>query len=155
MSAGETIQRLMFRFGSQVHVAVLRATKGKMGSRMGEGRIVVLTTTGAKSGARHSKPLMSVRDGDDYVVIASNAGLSHNPGWYYNIRAHPESRIEVDGRAIDVRGRVATPEERARLWPDIVARFPNYGGYEKKTTREIPLVILEPVGAGSGGANPR
>jgi deazaflavin-dependent oxidoreductase (nitroreductase family) len=110
----------------------------------------VLTTTGAKSGARHSKPLMAVRDGDDYVVIASNAGLSHHPGWYYNIRAHPEGRIEVDGRAIDVRGRVATPEERARLWPDIVARFPNYGGYQEKTTREIPLVILEAMGSGGG-----
>jgi deazaflavin-dependent oxidoreductase (nitroreductase family) len=145
MGAGETMQRLMFRAVSAIHVGVLRATKGRMGSRMGEGRIVVLTTTGARSRAKRSTALMSVRDGDDYVVIASNGGMRRNPGWYHNIRAHPEARIEVEGRAMDVHGHVATPEERARLWPDIVARFPNYGGYQEKTAREIPLVILEPA----------
>ena len=152
MGAGESLQTLLFRTMTRFHVGVYRATKGRMGSRMGEGTIVLLTTTGARSGKKRTMPLMSLRDGEAYVVIASNAGLTNNPGWYHNIRANPDARIEVGDRSIDVRGRVAGPEERARLWPSIVERFPNYGAYQRKTAREIPLVILQPVGADQGGA---
>jgi proline iminopeptidase len=76
-------------------------------------------------------------------VIASNGGSEHHPGWYHNIRANPDARLEVGSEVFDVRGRVASTEERARLWPEIVRRYPSYGKYERKTTRQIPLVILE------------
>jgi deazaflavin-dependent oxidoreductase (nitroreductase family) len=149
MSAKESAQHVLFRTMSGVHTALYRATKGRVGSRMGGGTIVLLTTTGARSGKHRTAALMSVRDGDDYVVIASNGGLSTHPGWYHNIRANPEARIEDGADTLEVRGRVATADERARLWPGIVERFKNYAGYQRKTTREIPLVILEPVGSPS------
>src|SRR5262245_28036506 len=120
---------------TRAHVGLYRATRGRVGSKMGEGRIVLLTTTGARSGHHRTAPLMAVRDGDAYVVIASNAGLPHHPGWYHNLRSNPDARIQLGDQTIEVRGRVATAEERARLWPSIVERFPQYGGYERKTTR--------------------
>jgi deazaflavin-dependent oxidoreductase (nitroreductase family) len=142
----ESAQKLLFRTTMGGHVFVYRSTKGRVGSRMGGGAIVLLTTTGARTGKRRTTPLMTVRDGDAYVVIASNGGLPNHPGWYFNIKANPEARLEVAAEAFDVRGRVATAEERARLWPGIVERFPGYGKYQRKAPREIPLVILERSG---------
>ena len=147
MAAGTSVVHLMARSSTAVHVALLRATKGKMGAGGGEGKMAVLTTTGAKSGHHRSTVVMAIPDGDGYLVIASNAGRPHHPAWYHNLRAHPEARLELNGKAIDLRGRVATPEERAKLWPDIVARFSGYGRYQEKTSREIPVVILEPATA--------
>ena len=126
------------------HVGVYRRTGGKMGGRVRGGEILLLTTRGRRSGRAHTNPLMFVRDGESYVVIASNAGQPSNPGWYWNVTSNPEVGIQIGRRRMRAEARTATPEERERLWPEITARYPGYGKYQAKVTREIPLVYLDP-----------
>ena len=130
---------------SSAHVFVYRATGGKIGGRFKKAPVLVLTTTGSKSGLQRSTPLLYVEDGAALVVVASNEGSDRAPAWYGNLRAKPEAvaRVGSDDRA--VRARDANPDERSRLWPKIVAAYPAYDDYVAKTTREIPVVILDPA----------
>jgi len=126
------------------HVGVYRRTGGKMGGRVQGGEILLLTTKGRRSGGTHTNPLMFVRDGESFVVIASNAGQQRNPAWYWNVTSNPDVGIQIGPRRMRAEARTATPEERGRLWPEIVTRYPGYGKYQVKVTREIPLVYLDP-----------
>ncbi|MBM3678004.1 MAG: nitroreductase family deazaflavin-dependent oxidoreductase [Actinobacteria bacterium] len=107
--------------------------------------ILVLTTTGWRSGEKRSVPLMFGRDGADYLLVASLGGATENPYWYRNLEAHPEAEIQVKAERIPVRARTATAEERPRLWALMNEVYPTYEEYQERTAREIPIVILEPT----------
>ena len=137
----------MFKFVNTLHRVVQRVTFGTLGWSAWSMPVIELTTTGRKSGRRRTVLLTSpMQDGDAYVVVASRGGDDTHPAWLLNIRDEPAVEVAVGGgpqRAM--RARVADAEERARLWPKIIADHENYAGYQTKTDREIPVVLLEPT----------
>jgi deazaflavin-dependent oxidoreductase (nitroreductase family) len=108
-------------------------------------RLLLLTTTGAKSGQQRVNPLAFTRDGDRYVVIASKGGDPSNPDWYHNLVAHPEVTVEADGQRFRARAVVTEGAERERLFDAQAALMPNFAEYQTKTSRTIPVVVLEPI----------
>jgi deazaflavin-dependent oxidoreductase (nitroreductase family) len=130
-----------------IHRTVLAASFGKLGWNAGGMPVVELTTTGRKSGEPRSCLLTSpLQVGDTYVIVASRGGDDHHPAWFLNLQANPDVQVAIGGKPkAPRRARVATPEERAEMWPKITAKYKGYAGYQTKTTREIPLVLLEPV----------
>jgi deazaflavin-dependent oxidoreductase (nitroreductase family) len=104
-----------------------------------------LTTRGRKTGLQRVHTLVYIRDGDNYALTASNAGKERDPGWVYNLRANPQVTLEVHGARINAIAEVAGPEKRRELWARLVAIAPMYKGYEKRTQREIPMVIVHPT----------
>lgn len=131
-----------------VHRVVMRASFGKLGWNAASMPVVELTTIGRKSGQRRTVLLTSpVQEGDTHVVVASRGGDDTHPAWFLNLRDNPEVEVVIGGgpkRAM--RARVADADERSRLWPLVIKDHQNYAGYQRKTDREIPLVLLEPVG---------
>jgi deazaflavin-dependent oxidoreductase (nitroreductase family) len=127
------------------HTVAYRLTGGLIGHRFpGAPPSLLLDHVGAKSGTKRTSPLTYLRDGDDFVIVASKGGHPSNPGWFYNLRANPDTTIQVGSKRRPVHAREANPEERTRLWPKVVEIYSGYAGYQKRTDREIPLVILEP-----------
>jgi deazaflavin-dependent oxidoreductase (nitroreductase family) len=127
------------------HAIVYRATGGRIGHRFpGSPPMLLLDHVGAKSGTRRTTPLVYVSDGNHVVLVASKGGHPTHPAWFHNLRANPDATIQVGSERRAVRARVADSKERTRLWPKAVARYSGYGGYQQRTQREIPLVILEP-----------
>ena len=106
--------------------------------------MLLLDHTGARSGTRRITPLVYVRDGENVVLVASKGGFPRNPAWFHNLLALPETTVQIAARRQAVRARVAEPAERERLWPKAVEAYPGYEDYQRRTAREIPLVILEP-----------
>src|SRR5690348_6570385 len=122
------------------------ANEGKVGGPF-EGRtMLLLTTTGAKSGKRRTTPLVYLADGDRLLIFASKGGAPTNPDWYHNLVAHPDATVEIGTETKSVRARVAAGDERTRIWETQKERYPGFAEYERNTDREIPVVILEPVG---------
>ena len=136
--------RFVTRYGGALHRFLYRASGGRIGGEVWGLRVVLLTTTGRRSGQRRTVPLCSLRDGDDTVVIASYGGLDRPPAWWLNLEAQPVATLQDGFELRRVRARTASPEERARLWGAVTAKAPGYLDYERRTTREIPVVILEP-----------
>ncbi|MEO8092071.1 MAG: nitroreductase family deazaflavin-dependent oxidoreductase [bacterium] len=127
------------------HTTVYRATRGLVGHRFpGAPPMLLLDHVGAKSGRRRTSPLVYVEDGEDIVLVASKGGHPKNPAWFHNLRAHPDVTIQIGSRHRDVRARIATDAERPRLWKKAVATYSGYRGYQERTDRQIPLVVLEP-----------
>ncbi len=132
--------------------AIIQEFHAKGGKGVGQfgNRLVLLTTTGARSGKERTTPLMYHRDGGRYVVVASKAGAPDNPGWYHNLKSNPLARIEVgteSGReTFEVRAHEAEGEERERIWADRVAIAPGFGDYQRQTSRRIPVMLLERIG---------
>jgi F420H(2)-dependent quinone reductase len=127
------------------HTLAYRMTGGVVGHRFpGAPPTLLLDHVGAKSGTKRTTPLTYLDDGDDFVIVASKGGYPHNPAWFHNLRAHPDTTIQVGHRKLAVRARVAGKEERARLWPKVVELYGGYADYQRRTDREIPLVVLEP-----------
>jgi deazaflavin-dependent oxidoreductase (nitroreductase family) len=121
-----------------------RATGGLIGHRFpGAPPMLLLDHVGANSGTMRTTPLAYVKDGRDVVVVASKGGHPKHPSWYHNLRAHPETTVQIGCERRAVHARVANPDERARLWPKAIAAYSGYRGYQERTKREIPLVILE------------
>jgi deazaflavin-dependent oxidoreductase (nitroreductase family) len=106
---------------------------------------LLLTTTGRKSGERFIFPLFYGRDGDAYIVVASKGGAPQHPGWYRNLVANPEVEVQAGTAKMKARARTATGEERTRLWKKALELWPPYADYQKKTERQIPVVVLDPV----------
>ena len=128
-----------------LHVTLYRLTNGRIGGRFIAGSpILLLTTTGRKTGKRRTRPLAYVRDGDRFVLCASNGGSPTHPGWYHNLCASGRAEIQVSAERLAVRARTADPAERGRLFPRFVEMYEGYGRYEDKTRRQIPLVLLTP-----------
>ena len=120
-----------------------RANGGKVGG-MWEGRpLLLLTTTGARSGKRHTTPTMYLPDGDRLLVFASKGGAPTNPDWYHNLLAHPEVTVEVGSETYKATATPLTGEERDRLYARQAELYPQFADYQKKTTRKIPVVALE------------
>ena len=131
----------------QEHVDRYRATDGEEGYNWQSGTtILLLTTRGRKSGAERTTPLIFERDGDDYLIVASRGGTDAPPGWYVNLQAEPDVEVQVRGDVFRARARDATPDEKPEMWRKMVAVWPDYDEYQKKTEREIPVVVLERVG---------
>jgi deazaflavin-dependent oxidoreductase (nitroreductase family) len=128
-------------FGPE-HVRVYRETKGARGYRWRGTKILLLTTTGRKSGEARTTPLIHSVDGDRWVVIASKGGAPDHPAWYKNLAADPEVTIEVEADEVPVVASTAEGEERERLWAAMIEEWPAYDDYQAKTDREIPVVVL-------------
>jgi len=120
-----------------------RTNGGKVGGQFEGAPLLLLHTTGAKSGQARVNPVMYLADGDDYVVFASKAGAPTSPDWYHNLLANPRASIEVGDQTVNVVARVADGETRERLWSRQKELYPGFADYEAKTTRQIPVVILE------------
>src|SRR4051794_19652401 len=130
-----------------IHRALLKVTGGKFGWEAGKMPVLELTTTGRKSGQKRAVMLTSpLQDGNTIVVVASRGGDDTHPAWFLNLRDNPDVEVAYKGAAKKpMRARVANAEERARMWPLVTADHKNYANYQTKTTREIPLVLLEPA----------
>ena len=130
-------------FGDE-HVRQYEATGGKIGHDWNGAEVLILHTTGRKSGAVRKLPLIYGRDGKSYLIVASKGGGPDNPGWYLNLVAHPDAAIQVHDEVIPVTARTATPEEKRRLWRIMTAQWPDYDQYQSRTKRDIPVVLLTP-----------
>jgi deazaflavin-dependent oxidoreductase (nitroreductase family) len=130
-----------------IHRALLKVTGGKFGWEAAKMPVLELTTTGRKSGQPRSVMLTSpLQEGNTIVVVASRGGDDTHPAWFLNLRDNPAVEVAYKGAPKQpMRARVANAEERARMWPLVTADHKNYAGYQTKTTREIPLVLLEPA----------
>jgi deazaflavin-dependent oxidoreductase (nitroreductase family) len=136
------IQRAALRAFMASHTAVYRLTGGRVGGKMGSLRILLLTTTGRKTGQPRTVPLVFFEDGERLVVIASKGGDPRDPLWWENLKHNSAAHVQIGPEQRPTRARLASPEERARLWPRVKRENPAYADYEKRTTREIPVVIL-------------
>ena len=130
---------------NQKNIAEFRANEGVVGGRFEGKTLLLLHTTGAKTGKERVNPVAYVRDGEKYVVIASKGGAPTNPDWYYNILAHPHLTVEVGTKTFDVEAQVAEEPERTRLYNKMVEMLPGFDDYRQKTERVIPVIELTPV----------
>jgi deazaflavin-dependent oxidoreductase (nitroreductase family) len=127
-------------------IAEFRANEGKVGGYFEGADLLLLHTTGAKSGQPRTNPLVYARDGDRLVVTASKGGADTNPDWYYNLAANPTATVEVGTEQFRVRATIVTEEpERSRLYAKMVAHRSGFAEYEQKTTRKIPAILLERI----------
>ena len=136
--------RMVTRCVTGVHKFWYRLSGGRIGGRFGKVPVLLLTTKGRKSGREWTTPLSYLKDDGRLVVIASFGGSDKHPAWYLNLRANPRARVQVRGEVISVTAETASPEEKARLWPLITDMYGGYEGYQRRTTRDIPVVILKP-----------
>jgi deazaflavin-dependent oxidoreductase (nitroreductase family) len=134
-SVGKSLQRLFMKG----HVSLYRLTGGKVG---GGEHMLVLTTTGRKSGVERDTPLFFFRDGEHFVIIASAGGAAKHPTWWLNLRSNPQARIQIGANVIPVTAVEAEGEERQRLWSIVAEHYTNFVAYQKRTAREIPLIVL-------------
>jgi deazaflavin-dependent oxidoreductase (nitroreductase family) len=137
--------RTGLRFMSSVHRALYRVSGGRAVGKVWGLSVLLLTTTGRKSGSPRTTPLCYLADDDDLVVVASNGGMDWFPDWWLNLEKDPRGTVELGRDRRAVVARAATPEERERLWAAITAIAPGYLEYERKTSRTIPLGILSPT----------
>lgn len=139
----DVVRRLLFSALVRVHVAVYRVSGGRLAGQIRKGApVLLLTTTGRKTGKQRTTPLLYVEEGDRYVVVASDGGARSHPAWYLNLRNNPAATIQVGGDKLAVTADTAGPEERGRLWRRVTQMWPQYDDYQAKTRREIPVVIL-------------
>jgi deazaflavin-dependent oxidoreductase (nitroreductase family) len=130
-------------FGAE-HVRAYRETDGELGHDWKRGTsILLLTTTGRRSGERRTTPLIYGRSGDAYLVVASKGGSPEPPDWFQNLSEQPEVEVQVLGDRFRSRARTATPEEKPAMWEQMVGHWPPYEEYQQRTDREIPVVVLE------------
>ena len=138
------VDRLMSLMSS-LHRAVLHATGWRIGRSLGSMPVVELHTRGRTTGKRRSVVLAAPVHGDGrYLLVASKGGDDRHPAWYLNLVANPEIELTVDGTTMKMRARTASADEKAELWPKIVAAYRGYDGYQHKTQRDIPVVICDP-----------
>jgi deazaflavin-dependent oxidoreductase (nitroreductase family) len=139
-----TLRRWLIRALSKVHLTIHRLSRGRVLDRLAGMPVLLLTTTGRRSGKARTTPLTFFRDGNDLVVIASNGGADRAPDWSLNLRQNPRAVVQIGTDRLNVRASTATPEKRERLWGRITATYPGYAAYQQKTTRRIPVLILAP-----------
>jgi deazaflavin-dependent oxidoreductase (nitroreductase family) len=129
-------------FGEE-HVKRYEETDGAEGHEWQGTTVLILTTTGRRSGQPRSTPLIYGSHGEDYMVVASKGGADEPPAWYLNLVEHPEVEVQVLGDRFTARARTASADEKPELWETMVGRWPAYAEYQTKTSREIPVVVLE------------
>lgn len=127
------------------NVALYRMSGGRIGGKWKRRNpILLLDHVGARSRAERTTPLVYTPRGDDLLLVASRGGSEAHPGWFHNLRAHPDVTVQVGRRKLDVTARVASAEERGELWPMLCEENPDYATYQENTDREIPVVVLSP-----------
>jgi deazaflavin-dependent oxidoreductase (nitroreductase family) len=131
-------------FNQQI-IEEFRANEGVVGGPFEGATLVLLTTTGAKTGKRTTSPTMYFKDGDRYIIIASNGGQDHHPAWYHNLRATPQATAEIGTETFEVKATFIEGEERDKLYASAVEIAPGFAEYEAKTTRRIPVLALHRV----------
>jgi deazaflavin-dependent oxidoreductase (nitroreductase family) len=130
---------------SRVNTWVYRLANGRVGGRFTHGApVMLMTTTGRKSGRRLTVPLLYLRDGDRVVTVASKGDMDHHPLWYRNVVADPSVDVQIGATTVRMRARTASADKKAALWPALVAMYPDYASYQARTSRDIPIVILHP-----------
>jgi deazaflavin-dependent oxidoreductase (nitroreductase family) len=132
-------------FGAE-HVRRYRETDGEVGHDWNGTSALLLTTIGRRSGEERTNALIYGRHGDDYLVVASRGGSDRPPGWFVNLQAQPEVEVQVKGDRFRAHARTATPEEKPEMWAEMTRHWPAYDDYQRKTAREIPVVVLERLG---------
>lgn len=130
---------------SRLHAGVYRVTSGRIGRRLVDNDMLLLTTRGRTTGRPHTVPLLYLRDGPQLVVVASYGGRDHHPEWYLNLVVEPSVTVQVDGERAVMVASTMTVAERTAWWPRIVAAWDDYETYQRRTDREIPVVRLEPT----------
>jgi F420H(2)-dependent quinone reductase len=133
------------RWTGKLNVPLYRASGGRLGGRIGKAPVLLLTTTGRKSGQQRTAPVVYLADGERMIVIGSNAGNARVPAWALNLKAKPAAAVEVGRRKIPVRARIAEGEERADLWRKSNVQYAGFDDYEARTDRDIAVFVLEPV----------
>ena len=131
---------------NQTVIAEFHANGGKVGGMFANTPLLLLTTIGAKSGQPRTTPLAYTTDGDRFIVIASKAGAPTNPDWYYNLLANPIVTVEIGQERFQARAAIAEGQERERLYAQMGAQLPQFLEYQQKTSRQIPIVVLERIG---------
>lgn len=134
----------MLRAVGRYNVPLYRITRGRIGGRIGHAPVLLLTTTGRRSGRQRTAPVVFLRDGDRAIVIGSNAGNVNEPAWSLNLKANPDAEVEIRGVRRLVRARVAEGEERADLWRRMNEQYAGFEDYERRTDRDIAVFALEP-----------
>jgi F420H(2)-dependent quinone reductase len=142
---------MIARYLSRAHTVVYRLTRGRFGRnlRIGAGfrkpaPTLLLEHRGRKSGKRFTSPVLYITDGPDVVIVASAAGRDEHPQWYRNLVADPYTHIEIGADRRPVTAVQADPDERARLWPRLVEAYADFNSYQSRTTRELPVMVLQP-----------
>jgi deazaflavin-dependent oxidoreductase (nitroreductase family) len=134
----------VFQAANGLHVALYRLSRGKFANRIANLPILLITTYGRKSGQPHANAVVYIQDGQDYLVSATNGGSDWVPGWYLNLKARPEAKIEVGDTSLHVQATMTEGEERARLYEKFKAASDNFVKYEKATDRLLPVIRLTP-----------
>ncbi len=144
-TAGAQLKDTLFKIGTGAHKAIFRASNGRLLGKAMKMPVLILVTTGAKSGKKRENMLTSpVQRGEEIVLVASYGGDPRHPAWYHNLRANPEVEVIMRGSRQTMTARVASPQEKAELWDEIVSSYRGYAGYQKRTDRDIPVVVLSP-----------
>lgn len=139
------VRDLLIKTVTGIHKAGYQLSGGKLFNRGSGMPVLMLTTRGRKSGQPRTTMLTSpLQDGDSIMIVASKGGDDRHPDWFLNLQDDPHVEVTMDGQARPMTARVADPAEKARLWPRIIADHANYAGYQTKTDRDIPVVVLEP-----------
>ena len=141
-----TLKAKLVNLIPRANVILYRWSNGRVGGKMGDLPVLILHTVGRKSGKARQSPLLYIQDGDDYMVVRSRGGSDAPPAWWLNLRAMPEAAVEIKGSRRRVTGRSATADEKASYWPRLTAGYPFYDDYQARTTRDIPVIVLTPVG---------
>ncbi len=135
--------KFILRLFTALQVGLYRLSGGRLGG-MPWFKVLLLTTTGRKSGRTRTVPLGCFDRPDGFMIVASNGGQPSNPAWYYNLTSNPQATVQVLDRVLPVTAEVLAGEARAQAWQQVITTTPSYAAYEKRTTREIPLVVLHP-----------
>ena len=134
----------VIRAMGRAQAAIYRASGGRLLTRFGRVEVLLLTTTGRRSGARRTAPLLYIRDGDAYVVVGSQGGHDTHLAWVLNLRSEPHATVQIGARVIPVTAEEAPDADRDRLWERLVATYPSYAEYRERTARRFPIVLLQP-----------
>lgn len=137
-----------FRFFLVIYVFIYRLTGGKFGGQVQGLPVLLLTTVGRKTGKKRTTPLGYLDHDGTYAITASNMGQDTHPAWFHNLKGHPQVALQIGDKQLTATAEQADPKLRGQLWAEFVRRSPGYGAYEKRTNREIPVVLLRPVSQG-------
>jgi deazaflavin-dependent oxidoreductase (nitroreductase family) len=139
------VKDILFAGATTLHRELYRRSGGRIAGKVGKVQMLLLTTTGRKSGQPRTTPLNYGVDGDRLVLVASFGGDDRHPQWYKNLEVNPEVTVQIGRETRRMRAADATPEEKPRLWSIMTASYPGYDGYQRRTERDIPVVVLSPL----------
>ena len=144
MSVLHRVGMAVLRGGLAAQVWIYRRSKGRLAGSVRGTPVLLLTTTGRKSGASRTRPVGYLPDGERFMVCGSNGGSDHSPAWALNLRSHPDATVEVGARTVSVTATEVTGEAYEDVWARYIAAYPGFAGYRKKTRRHLPIFILQP-----------